>query len=139
MKTITIKKITEQKLEKYLNLIGWGLRGNELNRVIVNDEGKSTVFYLCYDRIELRTRPDAFGDSFKGSFQLGYSDMWIQYYQGKTMEDTFMSLVIPVWSEEKDPGGYTAKGTHTFLSFYPTKLRDQERSKNNSNEKSKQE
>ncbi len=124
MKTITIKKITEEKIEKYLNLIGWGLRGNELNRVIVNDEGKTTVFYLCFDRIEIRTRPDAFGDSFKGSFQLGYSDMWIQYYQGKTMEDTFLSLIIPK--------GSTTKGTHTFLSFYPTKLRDQERLKNNS-------
>lgn len=116
-KTITIKKITLDKLKRYLEKIGWSIRGNDINTNIVNDYGELIVFYIDGDaekRLKIRHNP--FGRSFSGSFQLSLSEMWMQYTMGKTIGDTFLSLIFPK--------GNTTKGCKSFISFYPNKMRD---------------
>lgn len=119
--TTTIKKVTEAKLVKYLEKIGWSIRGNILNRNIINDFGEPTLFYIegGYDgsggtRIEIRRQP--FGRSFSGSFQLEFKDMWMQYMSGRKT-DTFLSLIFPK--------GNSARSSGSFISFYPVKIREE--------------
>lgn len=124
----TITKVTEAKLVKYLESIGWSVRGNNLNRQIINDYDKPTCFFLGggYDgsgatRLEIRSQsPKTFGDSFEGSFQLSFKDMWIQVFSGKNIHDKFVSLVFP---KTTNKGNKTASAS--FISFYPGKMRDE--------------
>lgn len=103
-----IRKVTEQKLEKYLNKIGWGIQGNNLNRYIFNDENKNTLFRIWNSAIEVDSK-DMFGENYKGSLVLNFQSFWLEYSDdGKTFP--MVSLVLPV--------NNSLKGNKTFISFY---------------------
>ena len=123
--TITIKKVTEYKLQKYLNKIGWSIKGNFLNRQIFNDYGEPTNFYIeggsetdRGHRIEIRKEP--FGRSFSGHFQLDFDDLQIKYHKSDNLHDTFLSLVFLT----------NSKNQKSFISFYPNKMRDEQEKQN---------
>ena len=115
-KKIIIRKLTREKLGKYLKKIGWLLSSDTRNGVIANNQGKRTMFYVSEDLIEIRSFDDTiFGSPHSGTFRLCLNDLWLEYVTDSDIRP-MVSLVIPK--------GNTLKGARSFISFYKEEPED---------------
>ncbi len=111
MKKSIVRKITEAKLKKYLNKIGWDIKGNELNRYIYNDRGEETLLRIWNNHLEIRASRLVVKE-FGGSLVLHFSSFWLEYLSDG-VGYPMVSLVLPI--------NNSLKQSKTFLSFYGEK------------------
>ena len=100
-RTVIIKNVTEEKLNRYLEKVGCKIVGDRLNSHILDAKGQDTGISIWNGKFEI--------GRFFGGIRLDLRDFWLRYYDdGQSYP--MVNLVLPV--------GNTLKGHRTFISFY---------------------
>lgn len=115
MRKIIVKKITKEKLERYLAKIDWRIDHDwcHLNCVFINNHNEPTAFYLAGE-VDIEIRLDnhkLFGSEYHGNLRLNLKDFQLEYVDsGSKTLNPMISLIIPK--------GNSVMKTESFISFY---------------------
>lgn len=106
---VIIRKVTVEKLEKYLNMVGYKITNSNW-RMIRRENGFGSCIHVGESKLTIDGK-DLLGEDYSGVLEISFDNVWLEYcYGDEHMWDMVSLLFIPLSRKTKD--------AHSFLSFY---------------------